>query len=311
MNPETSREPSTAPADASKPSASDLEARLEKVALEAASDLAAVPFANVEERRRAVYDKVASMLHEGICTADEYYSDAAEIVGKLVCKLIPERGAADKRASAARTPKRQRATKPAKASGADADGDSAKGDDPPSGDVPPVGDDGPRSAAPRLDVEALVAAAVERAVVPLVDENRRLRERLDALEAAAAAARPPDGRILRARSHSPDFASVRWDGQTFAFTPLQAAVVAVLWRAWEAGTPALRAESIGERAGSAADRFRLDLLFRGHAALGTLIVRAGKGLWSIGEDPAAAGAVPQKHRCGTVAAPRGVEGRCA
>lgn len=251
------------------------------------------------------------MLDESVCTKDEYEGAAEIVVGALVCELIPARGAARERASTARPRRRSGGARRTGSTKSRTGTTPAASEDPPSGDAPPVGVDRPPSASLPLDVEALVAAHVERAVAPLLKENRRLRVRIDALEAAVAAARAPDGRILRTRSHSADFASVRWDGQTFVFTPLQAAVVAVLWRAWEAGTPSLRAESIGAKAGSAADRFRLDLLFRRHSALGTLIVRAGKGLWAIGDVPATAGGVRQKHRCGTVGAPRGVQRRRA
>ena len=37
--------------------------------------------------------------------------------------------------------------------------------------------------------------------------------------------------------HSPDFRSVVWQGEPFTFTASQAAVVALLWRAWSNGTP--------------------------------------------------------------------------
>lgn len=79
--------------------------------------------------------------------------------------------------------------------------------------------------------------------------------------------------------HSPDFASVLWFGEQFTFTPNQAACVKVLWEAWENKTPILGAAAILEAAD--ASQRRLDLVFRGHQAWGTMIVSPSKGRYCL------------------------------
>lgn len=65
-------------------------------------------------------------------------------------------------------------------------------------------------------------------------------------------------------THSEDYRSVRWYGQPYSFTALQAAVVKLLWEAWQGGTPEVGQAVLLEAAGSAGSRVRD--LFRGHAA---------------------------------------------
>ncbi len=60
--------------------------------------------------------------------------------------------------------------------------------------------------------------------------------------------------------HSLDFRSVYWFGETFTLTPKQAAVVELLWRSYEAGTPALGQHAVLAEIES--DLGRLDHLFQ-------------------------------------------------
>jgi len=77
---------------------------------------------------------------------------------------------------------------------------------------------------------------------------------------------PPTGR----RTHSPDFASVCWDGALYTFTPRQRSVVAALWQAREEGHHYLSQEALLEVADS--DSHQLRDLFRGHPAWARVIV---------------------------------------
>ena len=72
-------------------------------------------------------------------------------------------------------------------------------------------------------------------------------------------------------AYSADFRSVKWYGTPYSFTPNQASVVRAMWQAWEQGTPDVSDGYLLEVADSNADR--LDLVFRGCAAWGTMIVR--------------------------------------
>jgi hypothetical protein len=71
-------------------------------------------------------------------------------------------------------------------------------------------------------------------------------------------------------AHSPDFRSVNWFGADYSFTPNQAAVVKVLWECYQAGTPDVGDSCLLEAVESNSER--LDLVFRGHPAWGTMIV---------------------------------------
>lgn len=70
--------------------------------------------------------------------------------------------------------------------------------------------------------------------------------------------------------HSKDFRSVHWFGKDFTFTAIQAAVVGVLWAAWEHDVPDVGDATLLMEAGS--DSKRLVDLFKGHPAWATVIV---------------------------------------
>ncbi|NOX55286.1 MAG: hypothetical protein GXP27_12785, partial [Planctomycetes bacterium] len=74
------------------------------------------------------------------------------------------------------------------------------------------------------------------------------------------------------RAHGVDYRSVLWDGDTFTFTPLQAACVKILWEHREQGTPEVGEQTILTEADSDSNRL-LNVFERGkHPAWGTLIV---------------------------------------
>ena len=79
---------------------------------------------------------------------------------------------------------------------------------------------------------------------------------------------------LAARHHSVDFRSVVWDGIPYALTGTQAAIVAILWAEWQAGTPEVSQAALLEGVGSLTARVRE--LFRGSPAWGTLIVSGSR-----------------------------------
>lgn len=81
--------------------------------------------------------------------------------------------------------------------------------------------------------------------------------------------------------HSEDFTSVHWCGNDYNFTKTQAACVKVLCEAWENKTPALKEETILEKAGSCGNRLR-DVFDKGkHPAWGKMIVTVGKGRFQL------------------------------
>lgn len=75
-------------------------------------------------------------------------------------------------------------------------------------------------------------------------------------------------------AHGPDFASVQWFGTTYTFTATQAAAVKILWKAWEAGTPAVRQETLLD--GAASDAGRVSDIFTDSEAWGTMIRQGSK-----------------------------------
>ena len=85
-------------------------------------------------------------------------------------------------------------------------------------------------------------------------------------------------------SHSEDFTSVIWYGKMYEFTPgNQAESIKVLWKEWEKGRHSLSETTIGEKIVSSSDKFRLDIVFRGHPAWGTMIQKVNKGVFRLGK----------------------------
>lgn len=98
-------------------------------------------------------------------------------------------------------------------------------------------------------------------------------------------------------THSPDFRSVNWFGTPYAFTPKQAAVVGVLWQAWEANSPDVGQQTILEAVDS--DQGRLDHVFRAqgqpHPAWGKMIVASSRGVYRLQEPASYPEPVPEEN----------------
>ena len=103
---------------------------------------------------------------------------------------------------------------------------------------------------------------------------------------------PADPSEDRKCEASADFASAIWRGVKYEFAKgLQAEAIKVLWVEWEKGGLSLSEQTIGDKIGSDADKFRLDHVFRSrkpngqgwctHKAWGTMIVPAGKGKYKL------------------------------
>lgn len=73
-------------------------------------------------------------------------------------------------------------------------------------------------------------------------------------------------------THSPDFRSVRWFGETYSFTERQAPMVKVLFNAWKLGVPDVGKETLLRAIDHAFPPSRLDNQFRGNSAWKSLIV---------------------------------------
>lgn len=81
--------------------------------------------------------------------------------------------------------------------------------------------------------------------------------------------------------HSPDYCSCHWYGTLYTFSPLQAAVVKILWEAWEQGTPDVRGDYLLENAGSDRDVKRMDSLFQDSPAWNAMIQTVRKGAYRL------------------------------
>lgn len=140
--------------------------------------------------------------------------------------------------------------------------------------LPPSGlqNPGMKPHSPSLTASDLQA---ER-VTPMSSSNRVLRK-----ETQPAPSMQP----------GPDYLTFRWGERRFSFSKgNQAQSVRVLWEAWANGGHMVNEETIGDRIGSQASRFRLaDVFRRGnkwHLAWGTLIVSPQKGCYSLDNPPA-------------------------
>jgi hypothetical protein len=82
-------------------------------------------------------------------------------------------------------------------------------------------------------------------------------------------------------AHGDDFRCVRWCGQVYEFTAMQAACVKVLWEHWKRGTPIVGQEYILEAANASSGRLR-DVFDKGnHAAWDTMIIEARRGAFRL------------------------------
>lgn len=115
--------------------------------------------------------------------------------------------------------------------------------------------------------------------------ERLIREHLT-LKGADLFLRLPDGELIaadaeeanvvverpdpHAPSHSPDFATVTWNGVMYPLTPKQRIIIACLWRAWENGSTYVGGAYLLERADS--DQSRMSHVFRDSPAWKKLIV---------------------------------------
>ena len=86
-------------------------------------------------------------------------------------------------------------------------------------------------------------------------------------------------------SHSPDFSSVIWNGVEHSFTPMQAAIVDLLWQALENRTPDVHGSTLLEYAESQLQENRIEPLFFRNPAWKTMIVRGKKrGTYRLNPD---------------------------
>lgn len=139
-------------------------------------------------------------------------------------------------------------------------------------ELPPVSDDF-REVVMMVDEKILPPMDVKHAIAELRREAARILTVLERIRDETEAKEQEEE-----PRHGPDFRSVKWPGsERFVFTPSQAAVVKILWEAFQSGTPEVSEDHLCEKAcvGKIGD------LFRGHDSLGVMIHRAGKGLWML------------------------------
>lgn len=91
----------------------------------------------------------------------------------------------------------------------------------------------------------------------------------------------------RRATHSSDFTEVNWYGTPYTFTlGVQSRTVAALWAEYEGSGLALHNSTIAERANAEQDNFRVDMTFRDHPAMNTMIVRGGRSAtWRLAAPP--------------------------
>ncbi len=130
----------------------------------------------------------------------------------------------------------------------------------------------------RLGQPALPESQVIGALQEIERQGLARREtgtRFEQPETVWRAAAPPKGDAPDAR-HSADFRSVQWFGTEYDFTATQAAIVKLLWEAWENDTPGVGSDSLLVAVDSKTSR--LVDIFRDHPAWGAMIVNgATKG----------------------------------
>jgi hypothetical protein len=108
-------------------------------------------------------------------------------------------------------------------------------------------------------------------------DGRPVRVRSIATDAVAASSDADPARVelspdQRPNAHSPDFATVRWNGETYTLVGKQRVIVASLWQARENGTPHLTGAFLLEEADSVGSR--VADLFKRSPAWGRLVCRS-------------------------------------
>ena len=104
---------------------------------------------------------------------------------------------------------------------------------------------------------------------------QEIEEQIDSQEAREASG---DQTPASSMEPGPDYYSVRWDDRLFTFSPSQAAIVRILWMAWERGTAEVSQDyllvEIDSGARRLCDLFRRNGKF--HPAWGRMIVRGSR-----------------------------------
>jgi hypothetical protein len=80
--------------------------------------------------------------------------------------------------------------------------------------------------------------------------------------------------------HSPDFSSIWLFGKYYEFTPLQAAIVAILWDAWRQGTPGVSQPHLLRKSGAPVTG-RLADIFRSSTAWGEAILCSRRNVYRL------------------------------
>lgn len=82
--------------------------------------------------------------------------------------------------------------------------------------------------------------------------------------------RPLCGKPTATNTHSADFRSIVWEGESYRFSTLQSAAIELLWRSWESDAPDLSQDYILTEIGS--ESRSLSDLFKNHKAWGKVVV---------------------------------------
>jgi hypothetical protein len=125
----------------------------------------------------------------------------------------------------------------------------------------------------------------------LAVESLKLDSEIEKAEIAAAASHIASQAPAvddKPASHSPDFRSVNWFGMPYTFTTNQAKCIAILWRAWENGTPDVGGAAVVTDADAPHTRFVDVFKSKGkmHPAWNTMIVSQAKGAYRLADHAA-------------------------
>lgn len=122
------------------------------------------------------------------------------------------------------------------------------------------------------------ALRLEAGVLPAVTAEPPTSSGSTSMNAACSADKAP--------AVASDFSWIRCEGEMYPFhTPQQIGAIKLLWEAWEdAGQMdgfGLHQEDIAERLDASSARFRIDHVFRGHAALHRILRPSSRGRWAL------------------------------